>query len=253
VLAALFAPALAAVFGYEAVFGLACIPLAIVLVVFFACAKDAPGKVQKKSLADYGRVLVGNRDSWWFMLFYAITFGGFAGFASALPGYFHDEFGFTPKIAGWATAACVLAGSGMRPLGGVIADRIGGTRSLQTVYVAVAVLVATAALGIGGAATTVALFVVALLCLGAGNGAVFQLVPQRFGSDIGLMTGLIGMAGGVGGFLLAAGMGVLKQQFGTYAIGLWLFAGVSLAASLCLVAVKQRWRVHWSELGAARV
>jgi NNP family nitrate/nitrite transporter-like MFS transporter len=115
------------------------------------------------------------------------------------------------------------------------------------------VLVATAALGIGGAATTVALFVVALLCLGAGNGAVFQLVPQRFGSDIGLMTGLIGMAGGVGGFLLAAGMGVLKQQFGTYSIGLWLFAGVALAASLCLVAVKQRWRVHWSELGAARV
>ena len=253
VLAALFAPALAAVFGYEEVFGLACIPLAIVLVVFFACAKDAPVKVRKKSLADYGRVLVGNRDSWWFMFFYAITFGGFAGFASALPGYFHDEFGFTPKIAGWATAACVLAGSAMRPLGGVIADRIGGTRSLQTVYVAVAVLVATVALGMGGAATTVALFVVALLCLGAGNGAVFQLVPQRFGSDIGLMTGLIGMAGGVGGFLLAAGMGVLKQQFGTYAIGLWLFAGVALAASLCLVAVKQRWRMHWAELGAARV
>jgi NNP family nitrate/nitrite transporter-like MFS transporter len=253
VFAALFAPALAVAFGYQQVFGLACIPLAVVLLVFFVHAKDAPVKVPRKGLADYGRVLVGNRDSWWFMFFYAITFGGFAGFASALPGYFHDEFGFSPKGAGWATAACVLAGSAMRPLGGVIADRIGGTRSLQMVYIAIAVLVAGAALGVGGAAATVALFVLTLLCLGAGNGAVFQLVPQRFGADIGLMTGLIGMAGGVGGFVLAAGMGVLKQQSGSYAIGLWLFAGIALAASLCLVGVKQRWRVHWAELGAARV
>jgi NNP family nitrate/nitrite transporter-like MFS transporter len=114
-------------------------------------------------------------------------------------------------------------------------------------------LVATAALGVGGAAVTVALFVLTLLCLGAGNGAVFQLVPQRFGAEIGLMTGLIGMAGGVGGFLLAAGLGVIKQNLGSYAVGLWLFAGVTLAASLCLLGVKQRWRVHWAQLGTARV
>ena len=253
VLAALFAPMLAVAFGFRNVFGLACIPLVVVLVVFAACAKDAPVSVARKTLGDYARVLVGNRDSWWFMFFYAITFGGFAGFASALPGYFHDQFGFEPKLAGWATAACVLAGSVMRPLGGVIADRIGGTRSLQMVYAAVTVLVAVAALGVGGPAATVALFVLTLLCLGAGNGAVFQLVPQRFGSEIGLMTGLIGMAGGVGGFLLAAGLGVVKQHSGSYSIGLWLFAGVALAASLCMVGVKQRWRVHWAQLGTARV
>jgi len=253
VFAALFAPALAAAFGFQAVFGLAAIPLLAVLLVFAACAKDAPVPVARKRLSDYGRVLIGNRDSWWFMFFYAITFGGFAGFASALPGYFHDQFGFAPKLAGWATAACVFAGSVMRPLGGVIADRIGGTRSLQMVYAAVTVLVALAAMGMGGAAATVALFVATLLCLGAGNGAVFQLVPQRFGAEIGLMTGLIGMAGGVGGFLLAAGLGVIKQHLGSYALGLWLFAGVTLAASLCLVGVKQRWRLHWAAAGAARV
>jgi len=253
VFAALFAPALAAAFGFQAVFGLAAIPLLAVLLVFAACAKDAPVPVARKRLSDYRRVLVGNRDSWWFMFFYAITFGGFAGFASALPGYFHDQFGFAPTLAGWATAACVFAGSVMRPLGGVIADRIGGTRSLQMVYAAVTVLVALAAMGMGGAAATVALFVATLLCLGAGNGAVFQLVPQRFGAEIGLMTGLIGMAGGVGGFLLAAGLGVVKQNLGSYALGLWLFAGITLAASLCLVGVKQRWRLHWAAAGAARV
>ncbi|WP_220481051.1 nitrate/nitrite transporter [Marilutibacter penaei] len=253
VLAALFAPALAIAFGYQNVFGLACIPLLVVLAIFLVFAKDAPVAVPRKGLRDYATVLVGNRDSWWFMFFYAITFGGFVGFAGALPGYFHDQFGFEPKLAGWATAACVLAGSLMRPLGGVIADRIGGTRSLQMVYVAVTVLVATAALGIGGAAATVALFVLTLLCLGAGNGAVFQLVPQRFGAEIGLMTGLIGMAGGVGGFLLAAGLGVVKQQLGSYALGLWLFAVVAMTAALCLVGVKQRWRLHWAATGAARV
>ena len=253
VLAALFAPVLATAFGFQNVFGLACIPLLLVLAAFSLMARDAPVPVARKTLGDYARVLVGNRDSWWFMFFYAITFGGFAGFASALPGYFHDEFGFAPKIAGWATAACVLAGSLMRPLGGVIADRIGGTRSLQMVYVAVTVLVATAALGIGGAMATVALFVLTLLCLGGGNGAVFQLVPQRFGAEIGLMTGLIGMAGGVGGFLLAAGLGVVKQHSGSYSLGLWLFAGVALAASLCLVGVKQRWRMRWAAAGTARV
>ena len=253
VFAALFAPVLATAFGFQNVFGLAAIPLLVVLAIFAACAKDAPVAVARKSLGDYGRVLLGNRDSWWFMFFYAITFGGFAGFASALPGYFHDQFGFAPKVAGWATAACVLAGSLMRPLGGVIADRIGGTRSLQMVYVAVTVLVSTAALGIGGAQATVALFVLTLLCLGAGNGAVFQLVPQRFGAEIGLMTGLIGMAGGVGGFLLAAGLGVVKQHAGSYAPGLWAFAAIALAASLCLVGVKQRWRLHWAAAGAARV
>ncbi|ELQ07348.1 NarK/NasA family nitrate transporter [Xanthomonas translucens pv. undulosa] len=253
VFAALFAPALATAFGYQAVFGLACIPLLLTLLVFALCAKDAPVAVPRKHLHDYVRVLVGNRDSWWFMLFYAITFGGFAGFASALPGYFHDQFDFSPKLAGWATAACVLAGSVMRPLGGALADRIGGTRTLLSIYLLVALLVAAAAVGVGGPAATVALFVMTLLCLGTGNGAVFQLVPQRFGRDIGLMTGLIGMAGGIGGFLLAAGLGIVKQHTGSYALGLWLFAGCALLALGLLSNVKQHWRSQWAAAGAARV
>ena len=253
VLAALFAPVLAIAFGWQNVFGLACIPLLFALVVFAVHAKDAPVTVQRKGLRDYAKVLLGNRDSWWFMGFYAITFGGFVGFASALPGYFHDQFGFDAKVAGWATAACVLAGSVMRPLGGVIADRIGGTRSLLMVYLATAVLVALAGFGIGGPVLTVGLFVLTMLCLGAGNGAVFQLVPQRFGAEIGVMTGLIGMAGGIGGFLLAAGLGVIKQHTGSYSLGLWLFAGVALLAWTGLRGVKHHWRSQWAVSSSARV
>ncbi|TKC86265.1 NarK/NasA family nitrate transporter [Trinickia terrae] len=241
VLAALFAPALAVALGWQNVFGIACIPLGFALAIFFLCAKDAPAPVQHKHLRDYARMLT-QRDAWWFMFFYALTFGGFSGFASSLPGYFHDQFAFDPKTAGWATAACVFAGSAMRPFGGLLADRIGGTRSLLTVYGAVAALIGTAGFSAGAPAASLALFIVAMLCLGAGNGAVFQLVPQRFSKDIGVMTGLIGMAGGIGGFALAASLGAIKQATGVYSAGLWLFACLAVLGWLGLANVKRRWR-----------
>ena len=95
-LAALFAPVLAVALGWQNVFGIACIPLVLVLVVYSRFAKDAPGHFKQKHLADYAKML-GSRDAWLFMFFYSLTFGGFSGFASALPGYFHDQFGFDPE------------------------------------------------------------------------------------------------------------------------------------------------------------
>lgn len=173
VLAALFAPMLALAFGYQNVFGLACIPLVLTLLVFVLIAREAPYRLR----ASAGPITA----ACWLAIathgascFYSVTFGGFSGFASALPGYFHDQFGFDARTAGWATAACVLAGSVMRPLGGVIADRVGGTRALLAVYLLVATLVGIAGFGAGGATITLGLFVLTLLCLGAGNGAVFS-------------------------------------------------------------------------------
>jgi len=250
VLAALFAPSLALAFGWTGVFGLACIPLVCLAVFYACCAKDAPVDIPKKSLGDYARML-GHPDAWWFMFFYALTFGGFSGFASSLPGYFHDQFGFDAQRAGWATAACVFAGSAMRPVGGALADRIGGTRSLLGVYGAVALLIGIAGFGAATPAVSLVLFLVAMLCLGAGNGAVFQLVPQRFGTDIGVMTGLIGMAGGIGGFALASSLGAIRQATGSYAQGLWLFAGLALAGWCGLSYVKRRWRRAWRGTASA--
>jgi len=245
VLAALFAPMLAVALGWQNVFGLACLPLLLLLVIYVRYAKDAPGTFKKKNVGDYLRMLR-DADAWWFMFFYALTFGGFSGFASALPGYFHDQFGFDPKTAGWATAACVFAGSVMRPLGGVLADRIGGTKSLLAVFASSAVLVATAGFHVGGATGALTLFILAMLCLGAGNGAVFQLVPQRFSQEIAVMTGLIGMAGGVGGFILAASLGAIKQATGDYSVGLWLFSFLAALGWISLSGVKERWRASWS-------
>ncbi|WP_116799719.1 nitrate/nitrite transporter [Pseudomonas syringae] len=254
VLAALIAPVLAASFGWSNVFGLALIPLVLTLIAFTLRARNAPQRSKPKSMADYLKAL-GDRDSWWFMFFYSVTFGGFIGLASALPGYFNDQYGLSPITAGYYTAACVFGGSLMRPLGGALADRFGGIRTLTVMYAVAAIGIAAVGFNLPSSWAALALFVAAMLGLGAGNGAVFQLVPQRFRKEIGVMTGLIGMAGGIGGFLLAAGLGTIKQNTGDYQLGLWLFAGLAVLAWFGLLNVKRRWRTTWGSAAvtAARV
>jgi NNP family nitrate/nitrite transporter-like MFS transporter len=243
VLASLFAPMLAKIFGWNSVLGLACIPLVIVFIAYMLLAKDAPNAPAPKKLVDYLQPLK-QADAWWLMAFYAVTFGGFVGLAASLPIYFTDQFGLTPITAGYATAACVFAGSLVRPMGGALADRIGGVRTLMIVYVIAALALA----GVSQASTLVSalgLFVVAMLALGTGNGSVFQLVPQRFSAELGVMTGLVGMAGGVGGFYLASSLGIAKQITGSFAPGFLIFAGLALLALLGVASVKTRWRTSW--------
>ena len=249
VLAALFAPGLAKLFGWNAVLGLACIPLTVVFVAYLLLAKDAPDQPPPRTLTEYFRPLR-SADAWWLMAFYAVTFGGFSGLASSLSLYFTDQFALTPVMAGYCTAVCVFAGSLVRPMGGALADRIGGTNAL-TMVLAVATL---ALAGVSAAPTlgsALGLFVVAMLALGTGNGAVFQLVPQRFRQEIGIMTGLVGMAGGVGGFYLASSLGFARQLTGSFAAGFLIFAALALLALMGLTLVKAKWRANWAT--AARI
>ena len=253
-LAALFGPGLAAAFGWVNVFGLALIPLSIVFVVYLVMAKDAPECPPAKSMAEYLKVLK-DKDAWWFMFFYSVTFGGFVGLASSLTIYFNTQYGLDPKTAGFFTAACVFAGSLVRPIGGNVADRIGGIKSLTAMYVLAALFLAIVSFGMPEAWQALAVFVCAMLSLGMGNGAVFQLVPQRFRKEIGVMTGLVGMAGGVGGFYLASSLGYSKQVTGSYQAGFLIFAALAIAALLGLTAVKRRWRTTWGapHLTAAKI
>lgn len=245
VLASLFAPTLAKMFGWNAVLGLACIPLTIVFIIYMALAKDAPGKPAPKTLGAYLEPLK-TADAWWFMLFYSVTFGGFVGLASSLSIYFTETFNLTPVMAGYATAACVFVGSLVRPLGGALADRIGGIKTLSVVYVVAGLMLAGVSMGPSTVTIALALFAVAMLALGCGNGAVFQLVPQRFGKEIGVMTGLVGMAGGIGGFYLASSLGFAKQFTGSFSSGFLIFASLAMVALLGLSLVKIRWRSTWA-------
>lgn len=248
-LAALFAPGLAVAYGWNNVFGLALIPLAIALVVYITMAKDAPDAPPPKSLGQYLSVLK-DKDAWWFMFFYSVTFGGFVGMASSLTIYFNDQYGLDPVHAGYFTAACVFAGSLVRPFGGNLADRIGGIRSLTIMYILAAIFLFILSFGITSKTLGLTVVVLAMAALGMGNGAVFQLVPQRFRKEIGVMTGLVGMAGGIGGFYLASSLGYSKQMTGSYQVGLMVFAGLAVLALIGLISVKTRWRTTWGSATA---
>ncbi len=255
VFAALFAPLLAVWYGWNTVFGLATIPLTIALVLFVMFARNSPAAAPAQKLGDYLRVLkIG--DAWWFMFLYSVTFGGFVGLSSSLTIYFNDQFGLSPVVAGYFTAACVFAGSMVRPVGGAFADRVGGVFCLSIMFGVAAVALALISFGVWSAPMALIIFVVAMLALGMGNGAVFQLVPQRFRREIGVLTGLVGMAGGIGGFYLASSLGIAKQVTGSYHPGFLVFAGLAVLALAAITSVKGRWRRTWgaeASLGAARI
>lgn len=244
VLASLFAPSLANLVGWQNVLGLAVLPLLAAFLVYLVFAKDSPDRPAPKPLTEYLSVLKSG-DAWWFMFFYGVTFGGFVGLSSSLTIYFNSEYGLTPVIAGFCTAACVFAGSLVRPIGGALADRIGGIRTLSIMYATAAAALAVTSLGLPDLRVTLGVLIVGMAALGMGNGAVFQLVPQRFRKEIGVMTGLVGMTGGLGGFYLASSLGLAKQMTGSYQAGFLGFAGMAVVALVGLTLVKKHWRTTW--------
>jgi MFS transporter, NNP family, nitrate/nitrite transporter len=238
-LATFFGPRLAEWWGWHVVFGLALIPIVCTLLLFAIFAKDSPSQPAPKPLIDYAAVL-GMHDTWWFCLFYSVTFGGFVGLASFLNIFFHDQYALTSVQAGSFATLCVIAGSFLRPLGGYLADQFGGIRVLTTLYLGVGVtmlgLTTLPPLQWG----TLFLFL-GMGILGMGNGCVFQLVPQRFPREIGVITGIVGAAGGVGGFFLPNLLGVLRQLTGSFAGGFLIFALIGLSCAAALVYVSRSW------------
>jgi len=257
----IFAPKIAEKWGWASVFGFGAAMAILVFVAYLFLAKNAPESIYRarpKKIADYLKLLR-DKDTWWFNLFYAISFGGFVGFAGYMKVYLMNTyqadmsaFGLNilhepnvKVIAGYFGALTIFAGAVLRPVGGTIADKIGGVKALYLFYGAVAVLSVLLALGhLPFFAAIVVLFLI-MASLGMANGAVFQLVPQRFGKDIGIMTGIVGCAGGLGGTALIKTLGWSKGAFDGYAAGFLIFAAVVLIAILGLGLVKTRWRTTW--------
>lgn len=244
VLATVFAPILAKTFGWHGVFALLMIPVALTFLVFTALAKDAPGAKRPATAADYVKV-IRQADAGWFCLLYFVTFGGFVGMSSFFNTFFVDQYDAPRAAVGLWTWPFIVAGSLLRPIGGALADRLGGIRMLSLLY-AVVIL---SALGTGLAITNFGVCCVLLFlmmgCLGMGNGSVFQLVPQRFRAEIGVMTGLVGAAGGVGGYYLNFALGHLHDLTGTYASGFYAFAVIAGVALIALRAVSPSWEKSW--------
>ncbi|NMO95848.1 nitrate/nitrite transporter [Paenibacillus lemnae] len=244
VIATLFANRLAQHFGsWEAVFGLAIIPIALVFIYFSIFAKNSPDRPAPKKLSEYGHVLK-QRDAWVFCALYCVTFGGFVGLANYLTIFFNTQYGLSAVQAADITTICVIAGSFFRPVGGYLADRIGGSKMLMMLY-AVAALMLLGVSFLPPLPMVVVILFIGMMCLGAGNGSVFQLVPQRFRAEIGLVTGIVGAAGGLGGFALPLILGRLYQATGSYTPG-FIILSLIVAASLILTFIMQmKWKRSW--------
>jgi NNP family nitrate/nitrite transporter-like MFS transporter len=245
VLANLIAPRAAAVLGWHGVLSAAMVPLAGVLLVFALVAKKEPSPPKTAPL----RNVLGNADLGWFCLFYAVTFGGYVGLGSFTPILLRDQYGVTPVVAGSLTALVAFAGSASRPVGGWLADRVGGARLLTVVLLCAGVGYALVSRlpALPAMVTTLACV---MLCLGMGNGAVFQLVPQRFRADIGVATGVVGALGGLGGFLLPTVLGAMKARTGSFSPAFLALAGLAIVAGASLrvlVSFQPPWRLSWRE------
>jgi NNP family nitrate/nitrite transporter-like MFS transporter len=231
-LAAFGAPIVAAALGYAWGFWAFAVLTAVWLAVYLAMARNAPRRGPAKTLADFVKPLA-SRMSWVLSLYYFLTFGGFVAMAIYLPIFLTEMFSLTPRDAGFRTAGFVVLATIMRPIGGSLADRIGGAGILNYVFPLTALTALLMACPLMSAFTVGALGMAA--AIGLGNGAVFKLVPQYYPQAVGSVTGLVGAAGGLGGFFPPLVLGAIRQQTGAFTWGFVLLSAFSL---LC-------WFVSW--------
>ena len=249
-MATFFGPRLAQQFGWHFVFALALVPVAMVLIAFFLLAKNSPSKTKAKNWSQYAKLL-GQGDTWSFCYLYSLTFGGFVGLASFLSVFFHDQYHLTKVQAGDFTTVVVLAGSFLRPVGGWLSDKIGGYRLLLGLFTLVAIsLVAISSLPPIAVVVPVLFLVMGLL--GMGNGAVFQMAPQRFPADIELLTGIVGAAGGLGGFFLPSLLGALKTASAAMERDCSALAGLITVTVFMLLEFGVRWQAVWTPAALSR-
>jgi NNP family nitrate/nitrite transporter-like MFS transporter len=247
VLAVLFAPPLAQKFGWQTVYGLAALTMLLPMAVMWFAAKEPPDR-EHQSLREHVACLW-EKDGWAFSLIYIVTFGGFIGLSSFLPTYFYDQFKVTKIEAGQLTMLATLMGSGVRVLGGYISDRVGGIHTLTGVLLLVAATLTLCGLAGTSLALTTLLFMLCFAALGAGNGALFQLVPLRWPLTTAVAGSMIGEVGALGGGFLPNAMGLSKQYANTYLWGFVAFALLALAMLAMLRVVQIRWTRTWAEKG----
>jgi len=231
-LAAFGSPLLASSLGFKWGFWTFGLLLLAWLLLFWIGARNAPRAGAPKSVGDMLRPLRESM-SWVLSLYYFLTFGGFVAMAIYLPTFLTEMFDLTPQDAGFRTAGFVVLATAMRPVGGWMADRIGGRTILLWVFPITALMAVFLACPLISTFTIGALGMAA--AIGLGNGAVFKLVPEYFPRAIGSVTGLVGAAGGLGGFFPPLVVGGMRQATGAFT---WGFVFLSLFAAICFMVVR---------------
>ncbi|BDC39250.1 MFS transporter [Paraburkholderia terrae] len=192
----------------------------------------------------YRSVLV-EGDTWVVMLVYSITFGGFVGMSSYVTTLLISLYQMPRLEAGLFMSLLACIGALVRPIGGLVADRISGVRALVILLAAISLCDFLFAAWMPPASAGIALLIAMYVCFGLGNGATFQLVPQRWKGKTGLMSGIVGAAGGIGGFYLPVIMGIAKEGTGSYQMGFATFGVLAALAFGLVVLHRARW-LEWA-------
>jgi NNP family nitrate/nitrite transporter-like MFS transporter len=249
----LVAPPLANWLGWQAVYGVAAVAILIPMAVMVVFAKE-PDDVDKHASFREHTACLFEKDGWVFSLIYSVTFGGFIGLTTFLPSYYFDQFGVSKVQAGQLTMLAAFMGAALRVAGGWISDRWGGVNTLTIVLVVVSASLFACSFTTRSLAATTLLFIVCFAALGAGNGALFQLVPLRWPTTTAVAGSMIGEVGALGGGLVPYTMGLSEQYAGGYRWGFVAFAVISLVVLAVMRVMQIRWTRTWAERGGrARV
>ena len=213
-------------------FGFDLLPLGLLF------GRDAPGPRPVVSLSAR-LVPLKQPTAWVLSLFYFLTFGGFVAISVYLPTFLVDAFGLERGDAASRAAGFVVLATLTRPVGGALADRWGGAAVLNTTFIIVGLLPIILAFQPGIALITVS-FLGMAAALGLGNGAVFKLVAETFPRETGTVTGLVGAAGGLGGFFPPILMSLVRDATGAYSIGFMLLSEIALGCLIVNLLVMQR-------------
>ena len=247
-LSVLVAPPLAQAFGWQAVYGFAAAAICVPMLVMIVFAKEPDDVDRHAGLREHVACLF-ERDGWAFSLIYAITFGGFIGLATFLPTYYFDQFHVSKVQAGQLTMLAAFMGASVRIFGGWISDHWGGINTLTSVLLTVMLTLVLCGLADASLVASTLLFMVCFAALGAGNGALFQLVPLRWPTSTAVAGSMIGEIGALGGGLVPYSMGLSKQYLGSYLWGFVLFALLAAGVLLMMRRMQLRWTRTWAEKG----
>jgi NNP family nitrate/nitrite transporter-like MFS transporter len=237
-IAGLTAPRISKHWGLAAPFWFAAILVAVMCIVFALLARDAPRAAATGPRPGMFASLSVFRTSgraWALTLFYFLAFGGFVAMFLYLPKILTGVHHLSKTDAGARAAGFALLAVVARPTGGWLSDRIGAARVLLVSFVGVIVLALVLAVSYRSMVPLTIACLTLAVALGLGTGAVFKLVPEWFPDRVGSVTGVVGAAGGLGGFFPPLVMGVVKSATGGYGIGFALMALVGVA---CLVVLR---------------
>ncbi|MGH3870560.1 MAG: MFS transporter [Pseudonocardiaceae bacterium] len=232
-LSAFLTPRLDTWFGYVVTHLIVAVALAVTAVLVVVLARDAPSWAPNTfPLIPQLTAAVRLRATWEMSVLYAITFGGFVAFSTYLPTYLKVVYGFTLTEAGTRAAGFVLAAVVARPLGGILSDRLRAKPVVLVSLAGAAVLAVVVAAQPAPEIPAGLTFLTMAFVLGIGTGGVFAWVAQRVpAAQVGAVTGIVGAAGGLGGFFPQLVMGATYDQVGhDYTVGLVLLCVTATVA-----------------------